>query len=204
MNRLEKQNLVSQLRKTFKENSSILLVKFSGVNVFDETHLRREISRVDSCYRVVKNRLALLAAKDTSMEELQEHFEGPTAIVYTNGDPVVLAKVIKKFIEDHPGIALKAGLVEGKYISSEEISDLSSIPSRVELLSKLLFLLSSPLTNLASALQSPVRGLLSLLGQLEGKSGEAAKAAEKTPAEEEAPVETADAVEEGESLNQEV
>ena len=94
--------------------------------------------------------------------------------------------------------------MEGKYISSEEVSDLSSIPSRVELLSKLLFLLSSPLTNLASALQSPVRGLLSLLGQLEGKSGEAAKAAEKTPAEEEAPVETADAVEEGESLNQEV
>jgi len=207
MNRLEKQNLVSQLSETFKANSSVLLVKFSEVNVSDETELRREISQADSCYQVVKNRLALLAAKDTSIEEIQEHFEGPTAIVYTNGDPVVLAKTIKKFIKDHPGMAFKAGLVEGRCISSEEVSNLVKIPSRAELLSKLLFLLSSPLNNLASALKSPVRGLVSLLGQLEGKPGEetpakeeapveVAEAAEETPAKEEAPVEVAEAAEE--------
>ena len=172
MNRAEKKNLVSQLNKTFKENSSILLVKFAKVNVPDETELRREIAQTGSRYQVVKNRLALLAAKDTSLAEIQEHFEGPTAIVYTAGDPVALAKTLKQFIKSHPAVAFKAGLVEGKCVSSEEVLNLAEIPSRTELLSKLLFLLNSPLTTLASALQSPVRGLTSVLRQLEEKKRE--------------------------------
>ena len=172
MNRAEKQNLISQLNKTFKENSSILLIKFAEVNVPDETELRREIAQTGSRYQVVKNRLALLAAKDTSLEEIQEHFEGPTAIAYTGGDPVALAKTLKQFIEDHPAVAFKAGLVEGQCVSAEQVLNLAEIPSRTDLLSKLLFLLNSPLTSLASALQSPVRGLASVLRQLEEKKRE--------------------------------
>ena len=98
MNRTEKQTFVEDLNKTFKVSTSVLLINFEGVNVLAQSELRREISKVDSSYQVIKNRLALRAVEDTSLEVLREHFQGPTAIAYTGGDPVALAKALKNFI----------------------------------------------------------------------------------------------------------
>ncbi|MEE8461848.1 MAG: 50S ribosomal protein L10, partial [Acidobacteriota bacterium] len=150
----------------FKASTSVLLINFEGVDVLAQSELRREISKVDSGYQVIKNRLALLAVEDTSLEVLREHFHGPTAIAYTGGDPVALAKVLNNFISDHPSMAFKAGVVEGKTFSASDVERLAKMPSRPELLSKLVYLLNAPLVRLASALQSPLRGLASVLKQL--------------------------------------
>jgi len=169
MNRTEKESMVADLNKTFKTSTSVLLINFEGVNVTAQSELRREVSKVESGYQVIKNRLALRAVEDTSLEVLREHFQGPTAIAYTGGDPVALAKVLKQFIGDHPSVAFKAGVVEGKTFSASEVERLAKMPSRPELLSKLVYLLNAPLVRLATALQSPLRGLASVLKQLEEK-----------------------------------
>ncbi|MCH8320269.1 MAG: 50S ribosomal protein L10 [Acidobacteria bacterium] len=166
MNRSEKQTFVEDLNKMFKASTSVLLINFEGVNVLAQSELRREISKVDSGYQVIKNRLALRAVEDTSLEVLREHFQGPTAIAYTGGDPVALAKVLKNFISDHPSVAFKAGVVEGKTFSASDVELLAKMPSRPELMSKLVYLLNAPLVRLATALQSPLRGLASVLKQL--------------------------------------
>ena len=179
MNRAEKQDVVKELNETFKGSKSVLLINFTGVNVEDSTNLRRKISEMECGYRVIKNRLALRALKDTSLEELKEHFEGPTAIAYTGGDPVALARVLKTFIKDHPAMSFKAGVVEGQAVSASEMDHLAGLPSRPELLTKLLYLLNAPLTHLATALQSPLRDLASVLSQLgEKREKEQPQAAE--------------------------
>lgn len=179
MNRAEKQDVVKELNETFKGNKSVLLINFTGVNVEDSTNLRRKISEMECGYRVIKNRLALRALEDTSLEELKEHFEGPTAIAYTGGDPVALARVLKTFIKDHPAMSFKAGVVEGQAVSASEMDHLAGLPSRPELLTKLLYLLNAPLTHLATALQSPLRNLASVLSQLgEKREKEQPQAAE--------------------------
>ena len=166
MLRAEKQRVVEELSNTFQENTSILLVGFAGVTVPGETELRNRISQVGSQYRVVKNRLALRAAENTVLADLKEHFRGPTAIVCTAGDPVVVAKVLKEFMKDHPGMFFKMGIVEGRSIPSAEVESLADMPSRTALLTKLLFLLNTPLTRLANALRTPLSGLASVLTQL--------------------------------------
>ena len=166
MNRTEKESVVEDLNKMFKANSSVLLIDFEGVSVSAQSELRREISKAESGYRVIKNRLALRAVEETSLEVLREHFQGPTAIAYTDGDPVALAKILKDFIGAHPSVAFKAGVVDGKTFSASDVEHLAEMPSRPELMSKLVYLLNAPLVRLVIALQSPLRGLASVLKQL--------------------------------------
>lgn len=167
MDRSEKQQVVDQLNRTFAESQGVLLVSFTGVNVPDATELRRKITKLGSSYQVIKNRLALRAAGDTPLDALKESFTGPTAIAYTTGDPVALAKVLKDFSKDHPGVAFKGGVLGKEQLTAEQVLALAEMPSREELISKLLFLLQAPLRNLAAALQAPLRDLGSVLKQLE-------------------------------------
>lgn len=172
MNRTDKQSSVGDLSKAFTENKSVLLVNFTGINVPDATELRRKIAETGSGYVVVKNRLALRAVENTSLEPVKEHFRGPTAVAFTGGDPVSLVKVLRDFIKDHPSMSFKVGIVEGKPVSGPEVEALASIPSRAQLLAKLAYLLNAPLTQFAAALQSPMRGFASVLKQLAEKKKE--------------------------------
>ena len=186
--------MVEDLNRMFKANTSVLLINFEGVNASAQSELRREISKVDSGYQVIKNRLALRAVEDTSLEALREHFQGPTAIAYTGGDPVALAKVLKLFIKAHPSVAFKAGVVDGKTFSASDVELLAKMSSRPELLSKLVYLLNAPLVRLATTLQSPLRGLASLLKQLgerkqasgEDSTDDGPQTADPRPSEQEA------------------
>lgn len=166
MNKAGKQQVVEELSKAFRENRSVLLVNFTGINVPDATELRRRVAAAGSHYRVVKNTLALRAAKDTSVEPLRQYFDGPTAVAYTAHDPVTLAKVLTEFAKEHPALSFKAGILEGTVISGQQVEDLAGMPSPQELISKLLFLLNAPLTRLAGALQSPLRNLAVVLKQV--------------------------------------
>lgn len=142
---------------------------FTGVSVADETELRRRMSQNGCGYRVIKNTLAKRAAEEGAAAQLDTFFTGPTAVAFTEENPVGLAKALTEFIKAHPTTSLKAGLLDDALLSVDEVEALASLPSREELLAKLVYLLQAPLTQLAAALQTPLRNLTSLLAQLEDK-----------------------------------
>jgi large subunit ribosomal protein L10 len=166
MNSSEKTQVVEELSKTFQENGAVILLSFEGINVPDITTLRAQIREAGSHYRVVKNTLASLAASGTPVEPLKDQFTGPTAIAFSDSDPVGLAKILKAFVKKSPGLSFKAGVLEGKLLSVEQVENLADMASREELLSKVLFLLNAPLTRFATALKSPLRNLAYGLKQL--------------------------------------
>jgi large subunit ribosomal protein L10 len=171
MNKTEKQQIVEELSRTFREKKNVLLINFTGLNVADVTELRRRVRPI-GVYRVVKNTMALLAAEGTPVENLKGHFEGPTAIAYTETDPVALAKVLTEFVRDHPGMSFKSGLLDQNPIFAEQIEDLAKVPSQEELWSRLVFLLNAPLRGLATALQLPLVRLGVVLKELEKRKKE--------------------------------
>ncbi len=166
MNKAEKTVLIEDLSKTFRTVKSIVLVDFRGMKVVDATELRRQISKANCGYQVVKNTLALIAAKDTAFEKLKDHFTGPTAIAYSEKDPVALAKVLTDFAKNTPALQFKAAVLEGKVFDGKAVAEIAKLPSRQELIGKLLFLLNAPVQRLASVLSAPVRNLALVLSQI--------------------------------------
>ena len=167
MNKEEKQQTVESLGEQFRSIDSAFLINYRGLKVVDATELRRKIREIDGCYVVVKNTLALLAAKKTKLEQLEPFFEGPTAVAYHHKDVVGLAKLLTEVSKSNPNIAFKAALVEGKVVPVSEIQTIASMPSREVMLSKLVFILKAPLQRLATVLKAPVRNLALVLKQVQ-------------------------------------
>ena len=109
MNRTEKQELIDELHKELESSPHAVLVDFQGLSVPAVTEFRKRMRASGSRYRVVKNSLALRAAKGTALEQLESKFEGTTGIAYTGDDPVALAKVLVDFAKDHPALARQGG-----------------------------------------------------------------------------------------------
>jgi large subunit ribosomal protein L10 len=164
MNRTEKQQLIDELHGEFKASAHAVLVDFKGLSVPAVTEFRRKVKAAGSRYRVVKNSLALRAAKDTPLEKLASKFEGATGVAYTGDDPVALAKVLVDFAKDHPALALKAGLVSGsQLLDAEGVKALSAMPGLNELRARLLGLLQAPATRLVRLLNTPASQLAQVL-----------------------------------------
>jgi large subunit ribosomal protein L10 len=166
MNKAEKQQTVESLGEQFRTIDSAFLINYRGMKVVDATELRRKIREIDGCYVVVKNTLALRAAKETKMEQLEPFFEGPTAVAYHRKDIVGLAKLLTEISKTNASIEFKAALVEGKVVPASEIQAIASMPSREVMLSKLAFILMAPLQKLATVLKAPVRDLGLVLKQV--------------------------------------
>src|SRR5512132_3426861 len=113
MNRTEKQQLIDELHQEFEASPHAVLVDFRGLSVPAVTEFRRKVKATGSRYRVVKNTLALRAAKGTPLEKLGPQFDNTTGVAYTGRDPVALAKVLVDFGKDHPQLVVKGGLVSG-------------------------------------------------------------------------------------------
>ncbi len=157
------------MHEIFKTHGSVLLIDFTGLNVADATELRRKVADSGSGYQVVKNTLAMRAAEETPLAELTEHFQGPTAIAFHKDNPIELAKILRDFLKERPDMAFKAGVVDQSVVSAEQVQALADMPSREELLSKLLFLLQTPLRNLGAVLRAPLRDLAMVLAQIPKK-----------------------------------
>lgn len=156
MNRDEKEQLVEELHKEFEGAPHAVLVDFRGLSVPAATEFRRKIRASGSSYRVVKNRLALRAAKGTALEKLDASFKGTTGIAYTGEDPVALAKALVDFSKENPELALKAGVVSGdQVLDADGVKALSTMPSLPELRSSLLGLLQAPASKLVRLLGTP-------------------------------------------------
>ncbi|MDA8020679.1 MAG: 50S ribosomal protein L10 [Thermoanaerobaculia bacterium] len=145
------------------------LVGFKGITVPQVTDLRDRVREHGGQYEVVKNTLALIAIKDQPMGDLSDHFTGPTAVAYTGEDVVGLAKALTEFRKEVPAIEFKAGLVDGKAVSTDELEDIAKMPSREELMAKLLFLLQSPVTRFARVLNALTRDFVVVLNQIAEK-----------------------------------
>jgi large subunit ribosomal protein L10 len=167
MNKAEKQQTVESLGEQFRSISSAFLINYKGLKVVDATELRRKIREIDGHYVVVKNTLAMRAAKETKLEQLEPYFQGPTAVAYHPKDVVGLAKLLTDISKSNPSFAFKAALVEGRVVPASEIQAIASMPSREVMLGKLVFLLKAPLQRLTMVLKAPVRNLGLVLKQVQ-------------------------------------
>jgi large subunit ribosomal protein L10 len=155
----EKQQDLDKLKTELGKVSTVILSTFQGISVEDDTKLRRAVQAAGGKYKVVKNTLAELAAKGIPASGVLKDLKGTNSIAYTETDPVALAKALTKITKDVPAFQFRSGVVEGKVISIAEIKQLAEMPSREELISKIMFLLNAPAQRIATALNALPRNL---------------------------------------------
>src|ERR1700691_905648 len=163
--RAKKTEQVEKLGKELQNVSSLIVTTYSKLTVAQDYELRKTLRSSGAKYLVVKNTLAERAGKGTKVEEALKNLTGVTSIAYTEGDPVALAKALAKYVKENPEFSFKAGLVEGRVITVKEIESLATMPSKEELYSKLLFLLSAPSQRLVTAMNAVGRNLAVVVGQ---------------------------------------
>ncbi len=184
-----KKPIVEEIAASIKDAQSVVLVDYRGLTVEQDTELRKQLREAGITYKVYKNTMMNFAFKGTDFESLTPYLEGPSAVAISTEDATAPARVLCKFAKTANALEVKGGVVEGVAYDAKGIENISKIPSREELLSKLLGSIQSPITNFAR-----------VMNQLAEKGGasecEAAPAAEEAPAEEAAaPVEETPAAE---------
>ena len=155
----EKQKDLDNLKAELAKVSTLILTTFQGITVENDTKLRRAVQAAGGKYQVVKNTLAERAGSGTFAEGVLKNLKGTNSIAYTETDPVALAKALTKIAKDVPAFQFRSGVVEGRVISMQEIQQLASLPSKEELLSKIMFLLNAPAQRIAMALNALPRNL---------------------------------------------
>src|SRR5271157_2998096 len=155
----EKQQDLDKLKTELAKVSTVILTTFQGITVEADTKLRRAVQAAGGKYQVVKNTLAELAGTGTPAEGVLKNLKGTNSIAYTQTDPVALAKALTKVAKEVPAFQFRAGLVEGRVISIAEIQQLANLPSKEELLSKIMFLLNAPAQRLAMTLNALPRNI---------------------------------------------
>lgn len=177
-----KQPIVEAISEEIKDAQSVVLVDYRGLTVAQDTELRKQLREAGIIYKVYKNTMIKRAIEGTEFEGLTDCLEGPSAIAISKEDATAPARILCKFAKDAQKLELKGGVVEGNVYDVAGLTELSKIPSREELLSKLLGSMQSPITNFARVIK-----------QIAEQGGADACAAEAAPATEEAPAETAEA-----------
>lgn len=165
LTRAQKQEQVDDLKDRFSRATSVFVADYCGVTVQEANALRsklREHGPDQYEYRVTKNAVLCLAAADSEVAALSDHFVGPTAIAISYGDPAALAKVLVDYSKDHEVFELKAGYLDGKAIDTSEIATLATLPSLDELRGKLVGLVLAPATKLVRLLNEPAAQLARL------------------------------------------
>jgi large subunit ribosomal protein L10 len=165
VSKAKKREQVEKLSAELKNVSNAVVATYSKLTVAQDYELRKALRGAGAKYQVVKNTLVERAGKGTKIEEGLKNLAGVTSIAYTTGDPVAMAKALTKYAKDTPEFTFKVGVVEGRVISIKEIEALASLPSKEELMSKLLFLINAPAQRLVTVMNAVGRDIAVVLGQ---------------------------------------
>ena len=165
VSKAKKTEQVEKLSKDLKNVSNVFLATYTKLTVAKDYELRKALRVAGAKYQVVKNTLVERAAKGTKIEEALKSLAGVTSIAYTSGDPVAMAKALQKYAKDTPEFTFKAGVVEGRVVTIKEIEALATMPSKDELMAKLLFLINAPAQRLVTAMSAVGRNLAVVVDQ---------------------------------------
>lgn len=188
----EKKQIVANLTELLNGAAAGVLVDYRGLTVEEDTTLRKKFREAGVNYQVVKNTLLRFASKESGLEELDESLNGPTALATHTDDMVAPAKIVADFMKNNEKIEIKAGFMEGKVISLDEIKTLAATPSKDVLIAKIMGSLNAPISSLVRLLDTIVNNGVELADLAAGKAAEAP--AQEAPAAED-PAEQAPAAE---------
>ena len=163
MDRSRKEQVVAELQEKLKGVKLAILVDYSGLNVTKITALRNELRKSDAEIRVIKNTLFKLASKDLEFNLFDDHLKGPLALIMNFGDVVEPTKVLVDFAKKNAALELKVGVMNGSFLTKEQIQTLSELPSREVLLGKLLSVMVGAQTSLVTVLSGVPRQFVQLL-----------------------------------------
>lgn len=171
--RAAKEEKVAELHSKFVAAKGAVLSDYRGLNVQQMAELRSRLREAAVELQVIKNTLARRAAEETHFVQLVDYFVGPTSIAFTANDVVAMAKALTEYAKTEPKLAIRAGLVEGKVISPQEVTALAELPPREILLARLLATMQSPVAGFVGVLHGVLRQLLyALLAIRDAKAGQ--------------------------------
>ncbi len=158
--RQQKTERVKELTQGLQEAEAVFLTDYRGLTVKEISSLRRDLQVKECRYMVVKNTLTKLAAKEVGIEDINEYLEGPVAIAFSNGDPVETAKVLLSKVKEFKSLSIKAGVLDGKLMNTEQVKQLGSIPPKDVLLATVCGTFNAPITGLVVALKGNINNLV--------------------------------------------
>ena len=195
MARSDKIAAVAELADRFSNSAGVVLTEYRGLSVKALMQLRRSLGD-DASYAVSKNTLTTIAAREAGLDAIEEQLVGPTAIAFINGDPVVVAKGLRDFARTNPQLVIKGGVLDGKFMSPDEVRRLADLESREVLLAKVAGALQGVLQQAVSLVAAPLSQAARLVAALEQAAGDnpsllaAAPEATAEPSSEELAAET--------------
>jgi large subunit ribosomal protein L10 len=166
MARSDKVAAVAELANKFSGSAGVVLTEYRGLSVKALRELRRSLGE-DASYSVSKNTLTTIAAREAGIDAIEEHLAGPTAIAFIDGDPVVVAKGLRDFARTNPQLVIKGGVLDGKFITSDEVTKLADLESREVLLGKVAGALQGVLQQAVSLVSAPLSQAARLFAALE-------------------------------------
>ncbi|SHF82651.1 LSU ribosomal protein L10P [Caldanaerobius fijiensis DSM 17918] len=169
LNKAEKAQIVQELKEKLSTAQAAILVDYKGINVEEDTKLRRELRQSGVEYKVVKNTLLSIAAKELGYEGLLPYLEGPTALALGVKDPVAPAKVLYNYAKDHENFKFKVGILQGNIIGVDEIINLAKLPPKEELIAKVLGSMNAPIANFVGVLSATLRNFVYVLNAIKEK-----------------------------------
>ena len=167
----EKTESVEELKERFNGVHTAVLTEYRGLTVRQLSDLRKQLKGAAADYKVVKNRLARIAIKDSPLDGLGKHLTGPTGVAYTKKDPVPVAKALQAFLRNNPALTIKVGIVEGKVLEPAALKSLADLPSKDALRAQLVGAVQGPMGKIVTLLTA-VQG--ELVRVLEGRSKQGA------------------------------
>ena len=153
-NRQLKEAKVAEIKEKLEKAQGVVLSQYQGLNVEEDTLLRKNLREAGVEYKVYKNTLVILAAKELGIEGIVTHLQGPISIAFGYEEPTVAARVLNEFAKTHKKLELKAAIIQGEVFDGAQVNELASIPPRDVLIAKLLGSFKAPLSNLAYLLNS--------------------------------------------------
>ncbi|MBC5638540.1 MULTISPECIES: 50S ribosomal protein L10 [Ornithinibacillus] len=145
----KKQQIVQEIADKFRESQSTVLVDYRGLDVAEVTELRKQLRDAGVEFKVYKNTMSRRAAEAAELAELNEVLVGPTAIAFSKDDVVAPAKILSNFAKEHEALEIKAGVLDGKIVTLDQIKELADLPNYEGMVSMLLSVLQAPMRNFA-------------------------------------------------------